>query len=139
MVNNSSAPLRFWGEDPVGNCTQTGFAYPNLQEVNFSIDGGAWIGGSTASSYLSYYIPPPVWTPYPNFATGHYGYVDPCGVFILQLSGLSSGTHSIRVRNRNVVYNNPPSSYPGGIWPIPSVGNSCVGDWTSIRTFVVTY
>jgi len=136
---NSYSPIRIWGEDPIGTCTGTGYVYPDLQEINFSIDGGAWIGGSTASTYLSYYLPPPSWTPYPNFNSAHLGYVDPYGVMILQLTGLF-GPHNIAVRERNIVYYNPASSYTGGVWPVPNPGtNCCAGSWSSTTTYSVTY
>ena len=138
--NHNTAPLRIWGEDPVGTCSGTGYNYPDLQEINFSIDGGGWIGGSTTSSYFSYYLAPTTWTPYPNFATAQMGYVDPYGIFILQLSGLSTGTHSIAIRTRNILYSNPPSSYPGGVWPTPNPGvNCCAGAWSVTTTYSVTY
>jgi hypothetical protein len=133
--------LRIWGEDPIGTCDGTGYNYPDLQEINFSIDGGGWIGGSTTSSYFSYYIPPTIWTPYPNFNTLQMGYVDPYGIFILQLNGLTTGvTHSIAIRTRNILYSSPPSSYAGGVWPVPNPGvNCCVGAWSATTTYSVTY
>lgn len=141
-LNHSTNPLRIWGEDPVGMCDDAYFYNPpDLQEVNISVDGGSWIGGSTSSSYFSYYLAPTTWTPYPNFNTLQMGYVDPYGIFILQVDGLTHGiTHSIAIRQRNILYNSPASSYPGGVWPVPNPGvNCCVGDWSPVTIHSVTY
>ena len=138
QINNITAPLRIWGEDPIGLCTGSGFVFPHLQEINFSIDGGSWIGGNTTSSYLSYYLPSS-WGILPNLNGTQTGYVDPYGFHILQLDGLSSGTHSIRVRTRNLFYSGstptPPATRPS---PAPG-SNCCVGSWSEIKTYSVTY
>ncbi len=147
-LNNYTNPLRVWGEDPAGACTGTGWVYPNLQDINFSINGGPWFGGSagnppTGMSYtpsLVYYLPPPSWTPYPNLSgTSSAGYVDPYGVLTIQLNITPSAVYSISMRSRNIVYNNPPSYY-GGTWPVPSPGvNCCTGAWSATTTMSVAY
>jgi len=141
-LNNYTKPLRVWGEDPIGSCAGTGYVYPNWQEINFSVNGGAWFGGSLASpaGTLTYYFPPSNWAPYPNLSGSSLGgYVDPYGVFIVQLNLAAGATYSISMRSRNIVYNNPPSYY-GGVWPLPNAGvNCCVGAWSATTTMSVAY
>lgn len=143
-LNNYTKPLRIWGEDPIGTCTGSGYVYPNFQEINFSVNGGAWFGGSAGAPpsgmSLTYYFPPSNWTPYPNLnGTSSAGYVDPYGVFIVQLNITASATYSISMRSRNITYYNPPSYY-GGTWPVPNPGvNCCAGSWSAPTTMSVAY
>ena len=141
-ANNSSFPLRIWGEDALGLCSGTGFVYPDLQEINFSIDGGGWFGGNTNNGILSFYLTTAV-SPYTNIVNSDLGYVDPYSLLILQLgtpTGISSGAHIVSVRQRNITFNNPASFYPGGNFPSPSPGvNCCVGPWSASHDYSITY
>lgn len=139
IQNAVTSPLRFYGEDPIGTCPST-LALPDMQEIQYSTDGGfIWVGGASPSSTLSYYLPPSG-APFTNFlGSSHYGYVDPYGALELQIT-LPSGSYSVLVRCRNIKYNNPISSYPGSSWPLPNPGvNCCAGAWSAPMTYSVTY
>jgi hypothetical protein len=136
-----TAPLRIYGEDPAFVCSP--FVYPSMQQVQYSTDGGnTWIG-ETATATLRYWAAPPAsWTtPVKNFINAHLGYVDPTGSLLLQID-LPSGTHTVQLRNRNIVYNGTLASY-GNIWPLPVFSgpgaNCCVGPWSAISSYTVTY
>lgn len=139
QIAQSSAPLRFYGEDPVGVCA-SGFVYPQLQEIQYSTDGVNWVGENYSSS-LSYWLAPPTIAVYDSILNKHLGYVDPYGALELNIS-LPSGSYNVRIRSRNIMFNNPISSYPGSMWPVPvfgASGNCCVGPWSAITTYSVTY
>lgn len=136
---SSPPPLRFYGEATTG-CPSS-LTLPDLQEVQYSTDGGStWVGGSTSSSTLSYYLPPSSGAPYDNFlGSSHYGYIDVNGALELQIT-LGTGSYTVQVRSRNVKFNGPSSSYTGGEWPIPNIStNCCVGPWSTSVSYSVTY
>jgi hypothetical protein len=137
---NPSAPLRFYGEDPIGACPST-LTLPDMQEIQYSTNGGStWVGGATASGTFSYYLPPPPGAPFTNYlGSNHYGYVDPYGALELQLT-LPTGSYTVLVRYRNIHFNGALSSYPGNAWPIPNPGvNCCTGAWSIPLSYAVTY
>jgi len=139
QVAQSSAPLRFYGEDPIGICAST-FPYPQLQEIQYSADSATWFGESPSTT-LSYWLPPSSIAVYDSILNKHLGYVDPYGALELNIS-LAPGTHIVSVRSRNIMFNNPLSSYPGSMWPVPTFGpngNCCVGPWSAVTTYSVTY
>jgi hypothetical protein len=140
QVAQSVAPLRFYGEDPVGVCA-SGFVYPQLQEIQYSTDGINWVGESPTAS-LSYWLPPSSIAVYDSILNKHLGYVDPYGALELNISIAPAGSYNVRVRSRNIMFNNALSSYPGSMWPVPvfgANGNCCVGPWSAITTYSVTY
>ncbi|MBS1975677.1 MAG: hypothetical protein JST13_15120, partial [Bacteroidetes bacterium] len=140
----SSNPFRFYGEDPTGTCTNSGFVYPSLQQIEYNING-VWYGESQTMDSLirdtamSYYLPP-TGGPFSNFLTSKFGLVDPYGSLELQIdiTKRTSGHGKMYIRTRNIVYNKPLSQY-GGQWPIPKfVGtnqNCCVSPWSSLYTY----
>lgn len=140
QVAQSTAPLRFYGEDPVGVCA-SGFVYPQLQEIQYSTDGINWVGESPTAS-LSYVLPPSSIAVYDSILNKHLGYVDPYGALELNIAIAPPGSYTVRVRSRNIMFNNSLSSYPGSMWPVPvfgASGNCCVGPWSAITTYSVTY
>jgi hypothetical protein len=128
---SSTQPFEFYGEDPVGACTM-GYTFPDLQEINYSTNGGGtWIG-ETSSLTLSYILPPTT-APFQNLTgSSHYGYVDPYGSLELKISLTGSGT--MLLRYRNILFNSEPP--PGGNYPVPSVGTNCTaGPWSIISSY----
>jgi len=128
---SSSNPFEFYGEDPVGSCTMS-FTFPDLQEIDYSINGGTtWIGESSSST-LSYHLPPSI-PPFQNLTgSSHYGYVDPYGSLELVITLTSHGT--MLYRYRNITFNTEPG--PGGNYPVPSVGSNCTaGPWSIIGSY----
>jgi len=129
---SSTNPFEFYGEDPIGACTMSGFTYPDLQEIDYSINGGTtWIGESSSST-LSYNLPPTI-APFQNLTgSSHYGYVDPYGSLELKITLTSHGT--MLVRYRNITFNSEPP--PGDNYPVPSVGSNCsAGPWSIISSY----
>jgi|GEM_PF-6876061 len=134
-----TAPFRIWGEDPAGFCTP--YAYPSMQEVQYSIDGGiTWVGETTTSTFR--YWSATLNTPFDNYVNAHLGYVDPVGALQLQIDLPAGNTYKLQLRNRNIVFNGTLASY-GNKWPLPVFSgpgaNCCTGPWSAISAYTVTY
>lgn len=106
------------GYDPIGNCSYSAGAAPSLQEVQYSVDNGAWVGFDNTS-----YVPS---------SAGYYG-----SAFVSQYdfaksqTALTPGMHTIKIRYRNWKYNNNEPSFP-----VPTTSNACVTPvWTEETYF----
>ena len=128
---NSPSPFEFFGEDPTGACTM-GFTFTDLQEINYSLDGGTTWRGETNDANLSYNFPPNI-VPYQNLTgSSHYGYVDPYGSLELKITLIGHGT--MLVRYRNIVFSPEPGS--GQNFPVPNIGTNCSGGpWSIISSY----
>lgn len=132
-------PFRIYGEDPTSSC-QSGFVYPNIQQIQYSVDNTTnWV--DTSAFNLSYYLPPPPGGgSFDNYLNAHKGLVDPYGALELNIdfSSLASGSHTIYFRHRNITFN----TVPTGEIPLPvygTGGNCCVGPWSSIVSYTYSH
>jgi hypothetical protein len=124
-------------------CAMTTLTPPDLQEVEYSINGGtSWVGevATTSMSYIGAFEIAPFATLVAGADAGteFYGYIDPFGSLELGISGLSGG--SVLLRYRDIVFNTEPGS--GKSFPIPQpepgTGNNCTpGPWSD--PIVVSY
>lgn len=115
---SSFRKLKFSGFDPLSLCSYAATCdrrYPDYQEVQYRIDGGAWINSSNTSTF-------PTWITGTSFLTRvntqSYSQV------------ISAGLHNIDVRTRNWQYNvcqtNP--------YPLATTANSCSNTAWSVYT-----
>jgi hypothetical protein len=110
--------LKFAGFDPLSLCSylySCDRRYPDYQEVQYRIDGGAWTNASNTATF-------PTWITGTSFLTrintSSYS------------QAISPGIHNIEVRTRNWQYNvcqtNP--------YPLPTTTNSCANTAWSVYT-----
>ncbi|GGB04988.1 hypothetical protein [Puia dinghuensis] len=141
IPSSTSTPFHIYGEDPVGTCV-SGFIYPDLQEIQYSLNGGAW-SSDTTNTVWSYYLPPTNNATFANLVNNaHQPFVDPTGSLELQLNLARNQTYNVSIRYRNIMFNGTLASY-GNVWPLPILTgantNCCVGPWSTVRTYTLTY
>lgn len=129
-------------------CSMT-LSPPHLQEVEYSTDGGStWIG-ETATSTMSYILPPDI-APYETLVAGaaggteHYGFIDPYGSLELGISGLSGSSGTVLLRYRDIIIDPQdlatefPIPIPPPPVPVSGVTYNCMaGPWSD--PIVVSY
>jgi hypothetical protein len=138
----TSTPFRIYGEDPVGTCV-SGFIYPDLQEIQYSLNGGTTWSSDTTNLVWSYWLPPTNNTVLATLVNnGHSPFVDPTGSLELQLNLTQGQTYNVSIRYRNIMYNGTLASY-GNVWPYPILSganqNCCLGPWSTVSTYTLTY